>query len=185
MIRPPAAFGVAGAGRAAALVLTTAAFLLPAGSAAAAAPAPTEITHGVAFDNLVPGETRTQTTEVVVPTGVLVASEWASRTGLLASASLDVVLCRPDEACQPAASLIGEPVAAGPVEVEVTVTVPTDAAPGVTGAAVGVLTFQGADDIATTGVDASAWVAAVAAGGLLVGAGIVLRASRARAKGGR
>ncbi|MGI9823083.1 hypothetical protein [Agromyces sp. Marseille-Q5079] len=180
---------------AAAMIAVLAGSLLLAVGAAGPSRAAESVEFTLVFEDLVPGELRTQAAEATLERDATLTSiEWVERTGLLADGSLDVTVCR-GGACTALSTFAETPMPAGVIEVSVTVGVDADAPRGVDGTALGRLTFV-ADDAAPGGVPgdgggdgglpttgaslvALVWGTALLATGALL-AGVAASRSRAR-----
>jgi len=164
------------------LAVLAGALLLAVGAATASrAVEPVEFT--LAFDDLSPGETRTESAAATLERDATLTSiAWVERAGLLADGPLDVRVCR-DDVCTSLAGFVETPMTAGELDVSVTVVAAADVSPEDDGTALGRLTFVADDDgLAPTGASLTAlvWGAALLAAGALL-AGVAAARARARA----
>ncbi|WP_285025405.1 hypothetical protein [Plantibacter sp. ME-Dv--P-122b] len=158
------------------LAVLAGAVLLSVGLAPSPSSAAVPLDFTLTFPDLAPGETRTEAAVVVLDRDALLdAVTWEERTGLLESSSLALDICR-STTCVSADDFRSTRLTAGPIDVRVTVTVPTDAPPAATGSALGRLSFiADDDDLATTGSDAArliTWGLSLTAAGLALALGL-------------
>ncbi|ANJ25909.1 hypothetical protein [Agromyces aureus] len=173
---------------AAAMLAVLAGGLLLAIGAAAPSRAAEPVEFTLVFDDLTPGESRTESATIeLARDATLTSIAWVERTGLLADGTLDVVVCGGGD-CADTVAFESTPMRAGTIDVSVTVVAPADLAPGASGTALGRLAFVadegGGAGLPATGaaVGAIAWgVALLAAGALLAGIG-ALRSRRSGAR---
>lgn len=131
------------------------------------------------FTELRPGVAQVGETLIHLPReAVLRDAPPLERTGVLASARVDLSICPPMQACLALADATGRTFAAGATRLVATVTLPEGTSPGATGTLHGRLVFAGDDDLALTGGGISPAFAIGGAGAVLIG--IILAARRRR-----
>lgn len=96
----------------------------------------------VAFEDLVPGEARSEIgTYELVRDARHVGFDWIEREGVLRDAEIDVEACDAGGTCVDATRAAGQVLAAGPVRITLTVTLDRDAPQAADGSTTGRLTF--------------------------------------------